>query len=83
MAILFDLQITSYWQFAIQNQELTLIDLYTSPTPNGWKVGITFEETGIPYNMINLDLSDLINGQYFIRYLKNGESTTTRILIQK
>lgn len=35
-----------------------MIDLYTSPTPNGWKVGIAFEETGIQYNMINLDLSD-------------------------
>ncbi len=35
-----------------------MIDLYTSPTPNGWKVGIAFEEMEIPYNMINLNLSD-------------------------
>lgn len=35
-----------------------MIDLYTAPTPNGWKVGIAFEEMEIPYNLINLNLSD-------------------------
>ena len=26
-----------------------MIDLYTSPTPNGWKASITLEELELPY----------------------------------
>ena len=34
-----------------------MIDLYTSPTPNGWKISITLEELGLPYTVhpIRLD----------------------------
>lgn len=28
-----------------------MIDLYTAPTPNGWKITIMLEEAGIPYNL--------------------------------
>ena len=28
-----------------------MIDLYTAPTPNGWKASITLEELGIPYTV--------------------------------
>ncbi len=28
-----------------------MIDLYTAPTPNGWKVSILLEETGLPYTV--------------------------------
>ncbi len=33
-----------------------MIDLYTAPTPNGWKASVTLEELGIPYEvkLINL-----------------------------
>jgi glutathione S-transferase/GST-like protein len=34
-----------------------MIDLYTSPTPNGYKVTITLEELGVPYEVHPIDLS--------------------------
>jgi len=34
-----------------------VIDLYTSPTPNGYKVSITLEELGLPYEVHPIDLS--------------------------
>jgi GSH-dependent disulfide-bond oxidoreductase len=34
-----------------------MIDLYTSPTPNGYKVTITLEELGLPYEVHAIDLS--------------------------
>ncbi|NIR32435.1 MAG: glutathione S-transferase family protein [Gammaproteobacteria bacterium] len=32
------------------------IDLYYWPTPNGWKITIMLEETGLPYNVIPVDI---------------------------
>jgi glutathione S-transferase len=34
-----------------------MIDLYTSPTPNGWKASVTLEELGIPYTVHPIDLA--------------------------
>ncbi len=34
-----------------------MIGLYTSPTPNGYKVTITLEELGVPYTVHPIDLS--------------------------
>jgi len=34
-----------------------MIDLYTSETPNGWKISIALEEMGLPYNVHALALS--------------------------
>ena len=34
-----------------------MYDLYTSATPNGWKVTITMEEMGLPYNLHPIDLT--------------------------
>ena len=34
-----------------------MIDLYYWPTPNGWKISIFLEESGIPYRVIPVDIS--------------------------
>ncbi len=34
-----------------------MIDLYYWPTPNGWKVSIMLEETGLAYNLIPVDIN--------------------------
>jgi glutathione S-transferase/GST-like protein len=34
-----------------------MIDLYTAATPNGWKVSITLEELGLPYELHPIDMS--------------------------
>lgn len=34
-----------------------MIDLYTAPTPNGFKASITLEEMGLPYTVHAIDLS--------------------------
>ena len=34
-----------------------MIELYTSATPNGWKVSITLEELGLPYTVRSIALS--------------------------
>jgi len=34
-----------------------MIDLYTAPTPNGWKASVTLEELAIPYTVHAVNLS--------------------------
>ena len=33
-----------------------MIDLYYWPTPNGWKITIFFEETGVPYRIVPVNI---------------------------
>lgn len=43
-----------------------MIDLYTAPTPNGWKASIALEELGLPYDVhvINLLAGDQKKPEY-------------------
>lgn len=45
-----------------------MIDLYTWPTPNGFKVSIMLEETGLPYNVIPVNIG--AGDQFKPDYLK-------------
>jgi len=45
-----------------------MIDLYTAPTPNGWKASVTLEELELPYEVHALDLGK--NDQKQLDYLK-------------
>jgi GST-like protein len=50
-----------------------MIDLYTSPTPNGWKASCTLEELEIPYETHPVDLSKLEQKQeWFLKLNPNG-----------
>jgi GST-like protein len=50
-----------------------MIDLYTAPTPNGWKASIMLEEVGLPYTVHALDLGRLDQKQEaFLRINPNG-----------
>ena len=50
-----------------------MIDLYTSPTPNGWKASIMLEETGLPYTVQAIDLGKLVQKEpWFLAINPNG-----------
>jgi GST-like protein len=53
---------------APQPENAALIDLYTAPTPNGWKASVTLEELELPYEVKPLNLS--ANAQKEEWYLK-------------
>lgn len=50
-----------------------MIDLYTAATPNGWKVSVMLEETGLPYQVRVLDLAKSDQKQaWFLKINPNG-----------
>ena len=50
-----------------------MIDLYTAPTPNGWKASIALEEMAIPYTVHAVRLDQLEQKQdAFLRINPNG-----------
>jgi hypothetical protein len=50
-----------------------MIDLYTSPTPNGYKISVALEELNIPYNVhvVNLQAGDQ-KKEDFLKLNPNG-----------
>ena len=54
-----------------------MLDLYTSPTPNGWKVSITLEELELPYEVHPIHLGKLEQKQdAYLRINPNGRIPT-------
>ncbi len=50
-----------------------MIDLYTAPTPNGWKASCTLEELGVPYEVHAIDLgSGAQKEPWFLEISPNG-----------
>ena len=50
-----------------------MIDLYTAPTPNGWKASIALEELGLPYTVHAVRLDQLEQKQpAFLKINPNG-----------
>jgi glutathione S-transferase len=54
-----------------------MIDLYTSPTPNGWKVSIMLEEIGMPYTVRPIRLQEGEQKEdWYLRLNPNGRIPT-------
>ena len=54
-----------------------MIDLYTSPTPNGWKASIMLEEIGVPYTVKPIRLEMLEQKQeWYLKLNPNGRIPT-------
>ena len=50
-----------------------MIDLYTAPTPNGWKVSILLEELDLPYEVKAINLGELEQKEdWFLKINPNG-----------
>ena len=50
-----------------------MIELYTAPTPNGWKVSILLEEIGMPYTVRPIHLQDGEQREpWYLRINPNG-----------
>jgi len=49
--------VLSYLAANMPGTECHMIDLYTSPTPNGWKASVTLEELALPYAVHAIDLA--------------------------
>ncbi len=50
-----------------------MIDLYTAPTPNGWKASCTIEELELPYEVHTVDLGKNVQKEeWFLKISPNG-----------
>jgi GST-like protein len=56
-----------------------MIELFTSPTPNGWKVSIMLEECGLPYELRLIDLGQGEQREgWFLEISPNGRIPAIR-----
>ncbi len=54
-----------------------MIDLYTAPTPNGWKASVTLEELGLPYEVHPINLSaNQQKEEWYLKLNPNGRIPT-------
>ena len=54
-----------------------MIELYTSPTPNGWKVSIALEELALPYTVHSIALQQLEQKEdWYLKLNPNGRIPT-------
>ena len=54
-----------------------MYDLYTAPTPNGWKISILLEELGVPYGVKPIQLGKLEQKEpWYLRLNPNGRIPT-------
>ncbi len=54
-----------------------MIELYTSPTPNGWKVSIALEELALPYTVRPIALNTLEQKEdWYVKLNPNGRIPT-------
>jgi glutathione S-transferase len=54
-----------------------MIELYTAPTPNGWKASIMLEEIGLPYEVQAIDLLEGVQKEpWYLRINPNGHIPT-------
>jgi len=50
-----------------------MIDLYSAPTPNGYKASVMLEELGLPYELHPIDLSKGVQKEeWFLKICPNG-----------
>ena len=54
-----------------------MIELFTSPTPNGWKASITLEELGIEYSVRHIEMDKMQQKEpWFLKLNPNGRIPT-------
>lgn len=54
-----------------------MIDLYTAPTPNGWKASVTLEELGMPYRVVPIELGKHVQKEpWYLELNPNGRIPT-------
>jgi GST-like protein len=50
-----------------------MIDLYTAPTPNGWKASVALEELELPYEVHPIDLGKAVQREeWYLKICPNG-----------
>ena len=54
-----------------------MIELYTAPTPNGWKASIMLEELGLPYEVRAINLLESVQKEpWYLKINPNGRIPT-------